>query len=163
MIVGLIYFPYYVWKSSATWLKRSHQPRVFKRFEGFFDEFKQENLYCLRYDIVFIIRRYTIVLTCVCTGFNALANLQFWYFIQINMQLWSTGIVLSYIAWHTPYIKNVINFQEVVNEVCVLCCTYMLFCFTEWVNNTERYLMGDVMKYILIFNVTFNFIVLLSA
>ena len=81
MLTALIYLPIYVWKGSKIWQDRSHEKKVQSRFEGFFDELSIYSLYSLRYDIVFIIRRYLIVLTCVCTGFKTLQDLKFWYFI----------------------------------------------------------------------------------
>ena len=49
------------------------------------------------------------------------------------------------------------------NEIIVMGCTYTLFCFTDWVEEAERYWVGDVLMYMLGFNVLFNFSILLFA
>ena len=144
------------------WVQRYHEAKIRRRYAGIFHEYKR-NLHSLRYDIVWVVRRYTISLCCIGTGFQILEQLQFWYYIQINIQLWSTGIVLSYITWHSPFKKKTINIQEIFNEIMVMACTYMLFCFTDWTDEIRRYQVGDAMVYMLGVNVAFNFTVLLYA
>ena len=67
--------------------------------------YKKDNIYALRYDVLFLLRRYVICITCVSVGFT---NIPAFFILQINLQLWSTGFSLSYIAWHQPH-NSILN------------------------------------------------------
>mmetsp|Transcript_38644 Transcript_38644/g.50659 ORF Transcript_38644/g.50659 Transcript_38644/m.50659 type:complete len:93 (+) Transcript_38644:557-835(+) len=46
--------------------------------------------------------------------------------------------ITSYTAVVRPYEDPIMNYQEIVNEVAVCFCTYMLFAYTEIITDMEH-------------------------
>ena len=154
----LLYVPVYLWQAAYEWWDNYDDYEVRDKFQDLFADYKRYSLYSLRYPVVFIIRRYIIVLTCIAVGFF---EFSLFYYVQINMQIWSTGFSLCYIAWHQPFKSKKANLQETMNDVFVLLCTYHLFLFTDFVQEeSDRYAMGNSLIMIIVINVLFNFAIM---
>ena len=113
-------------------------------------DLNKKDRHALNYSLVFLGRRLlmVIVLTTLPTQRN----------IQITIQLWSTLYVMCYIAYVLPYLSYRQNVVEIINECGVLVASYHLFCFTEWISDTDRrYNMGYSLIVCIIFNFLFNF------
>ena len=61
--------PYYIWKTSKEWYEHYERVDVRIKYQQLFSDFKKENLFALRYILVFMLRRYIIVITCILAGF----------------------------------------------------------------------------------------------
>ena len=89
---------------------------------------------------------------------------EFFTFIQINLFLLSTYIILFYTAFFKPYKDIYMNYQDITNECLVVITAYHLFCFTMWIPENEvRYLVGKSMIGVIITGVAFNFVILVFA
>ena len=128
-----------------------------QKFGPLFSDLKSNNIYALRYMNVYFVRRYIIVAACLLRP----DQINFLYFIQINLHLWSTGFKLCYLAWNRPFVKKLMNYQDIMNEAIVLICGYHMFVFTDWVDSDNtRFTMGYSLIGFIILNVIINLSIL---
>ena len=63
---------------------------------------------------------------------------------------------------YMPMNSRLLNAMECLNQLFVLLCSYFLLLFTDLIPQVEtRYVLGEVLMYIMIVVITFDFLVVL--
>lgn len=111
------------------------------------------NLLALNYQVVFFLRRYSMLLTLTLLPTFSLS--------QIIVQMFSTMVIISYLWRLSPYKSNLANFMETVNEVTVLVAAYPLLSFTDWMDFNDKDSFGWYIVTCICLNVVLNITVVL--
>ncbi|TNV74823.1 hypothetical protein FGO68_gene10275 [Halteria grandinella] len=129
--------------------KNREQEIAQSRYSSLFNDLRTTNIHCLLYYPIFIFRRFSAALTIVLLQDNASA--------QINLLLILSLVMLYYMIAVRPFRERLLNYLEIMNEVFVLCSSYHLLIFTDWVGEPNfQYLMGWSLNLLLILQFLLN-------
>jgi len=97
------------------------------KFGAFYEDFKIHDKRALLYYSVFVIRRYLMALTCVFLTDHPI--------FQIQMYAFYTLFYLWYLVSVRPFNNELNNRLEILNEFVVLGTSYLLFIFSDFVDD----------------------------
>ena len=99
-----------------------------KNTEELFELYRVKNSAQI-YQLLFLIRRYSIML--ILVGMPTLK------YAQIFGQILSTAVVICYLWAFQPFENGFHNTKEILNEVIVIIAAYPLFMCTAWINDEK--------------------------
>jgi len=99
------------------------------RYGAFYGDLKKEHKASLLYNVIFVLRRYLVALTCVFLYDYPTA--------QIQLLSLSSMLFLWYLIEVRPFKDDKMNNIEIFNETTLLCSAYLLFIFTDFVQDTQ--------------------------
>jgi len=83
------------------------------------------------------------------------------FVLQMALTMYSSLALLTYLCANLPMMDNLTNIVQIVNEVALLICSVVMFCFTDFVvDPVYRYKLGWFYIYWVGVNIAFNVLML---
>lgn len=102
---------------------------------------------------LFILRRLIFVLFAIFGQYSVVQNF---------LQLLTSYIILGFLITIKPMNSTFLNVLEIINEVTLIICSYMLYLFTDYVDNAKtRYNLGWYFIGFAVGNIIINWIVII--
>ena len=118
-----------------------------------FSSFRIEQKGAYFFDILFMIRRFQLILILIFLVDDS-PYLQIWCYLLLSL------LQLTYVISVQPFEAGMLNLGEIVNESCVTLTAYHLFWFTDYVSVLEsEKVFGWSLISLIVLCVTFNIVI----
>ena len=129
-------------------IEEGEEDSALNQHHELFEDYRP-NSSSLMYPIIFLLRRYGIIVVLI-----TMPQLKY---AQILSQFFLTMVVITHLWSYRPYDSLFVNRQELINEHMVMLAAYPLYCFTPWVWDTERRMeAGWLIVAVILINILFN-------
>ena len=122
-------YPFYVYMFFMRKKDVLKNEKVEESYGSLYENINTNSKMALMFNLIYLCRRMVFaVLSVYCIDYPN---------FQIQFMVLHSALVCMYILLVRPFETNLLNYQELFNEVCILGVSYHLFIFTDFVGDDD--------------------------